>query len=239
MELLKDRRVLIGMGVAAALIAGVFVAWSIGLGGGSEDAPPTVGGLVVEVAPAETQIDLSRELPCYAGGQLVGMASYARCAELNGVAEGQIDVGISSSGELAYGETGANLAPLPPGEGQDLIGDLLLGPIDDQLAQIGPEGPQRPPQRGQTQLAPPTATVGPTATCWRHSGNWVSVGVMPLESCVRTLFDGRCESDGGATYGRWGAQTLRLVPGRVEQSPDNANFRPLVQQGANCSIAGF
>ena len=41
---------------------------------------------------------------------------------------------------------------------------------------------------------------------------------------------------GAGVQGRWGEQTLRLVPGRVEQSLDNRNFRTLVRQGPNCSL---
>jgi hypothetical protein len=59
---------------------------------------------------------------------------------------------------------------------------------------------------------------------------------MTLNACVQALFAGHCERTGGATYGRWGDQTLRLVPGRVEQSPDDRNFRTLVEQGTNCSL---
>ncbi|HEY9216806.1 MAG TPA: hypothetical protein VIO94_02065, partial [Phenylobacterium sp.] len=59
---------------------------------------------------------------------------------------------------------------------------------------------------------------------------------MPLGACVQTLFAGRCERAGSAAYGRWGQQTLRLVPGRVEISADNRSFRILADQGAGCSI---
>jgi hypothetical protein len=54
---------------------------------------------------------------------------------------------------------------------------------------------------------------------------------------VQTLFAGRCERSGGAAYGRWMQQTLRLVSGRVEVSGDNRSFRPLAEQASNCSIA--
>ena len=46
---------------------------------------------------------------------------------------------------------------------------------------------------------------------------------------------GRCVKPGEAAYGRWGEETLRLVPRRVEASSDNRTFRPLVDQGANCT----
>ena len=60
---------------------------------------------------------------------------------------------------------------------------------------------------------------------------------MGLNACVQALFAGRCEKSGGASYGRWGAQTVRLVPHRVEISSDNKSFRTLVEQAdAGCSI---
>ena len=80
----------------------------------------------------------------------------------------------------------------------------------------------------------------PQSACWRHTGSeWRRLpGEMTQSSCVQALFAGRCEGPGEAAYGRWGAQTLRLVPGRVEVSGDNRNFRTLVEQGANCSVSG-
>jgi len=51
------------------------------------------------------------------------------------------------------------------------------------------------------------------------------------------LFDGRCVRPGDALYGRSGAQTVRLLPGRVEISPDNRSFRTLlVQDPDDCSL---
>ena len=60
---------------------------------------------------------------------------------------------------------------------------------------------------------------------------------MDLDACVQLLFNARCERQGGAAYGRWGQQTLRLVDGRVEISDDNKAFRTLVAQGEDCSLA--
>ncbi|WP_204276711.1 hypothetical protein, partial [Klebsiella aerogenes] len=57
-----------------------------------------------------------------------------------------------------------------------------------------------------------------------------------LGACVQALFAGKCERTGGASYGRWGEQTLRLVPGRVEQSSDNKSFRLLVEQTPSCGV---
>jgi len=59
---------------------------------------------------------------------------------------------------------------------------------------------------------------------------------MDLNGGVQACFAGQCEKRGGATYGRWGEQTLRLVRDKVEISQDNRRFRTLVEQGANCSI---
>jgi hypothetical protein len=53
---------------------------------------------------------------------------------------------------------------------------------------------------------------------------------------VQELFNGRCERAGSASYGRWGDQTLRLVTGRVEISPDDRQFRTLVETGSSCTI---
>ena len=65
------------------------------------------------------------------------------------------------------------------------------------------------------------------------------VAHLTLNACVQTLFGGRCERPGGATYGRWMQQTLRLVPGKVEVSGDNRSFRPLAEQAQNCSISSI
>ena len=60
---------------------------------------------------------------------------------------------------------------------------------------------------------------------------------MDLDGCVQSLFAGRCEKPGAASYGRWGAQTLRLVTGRIEVSDDNRSFQMLAPQGTDCMIA--
>jgi hypothetical protein len=74
--------------------------------------------------------------------------------------------------------------------------------------------------------------------CWRYAGgSWSQLPAeLSLSACVQTLFAGRCERRGGATYGRWGDQTLRLVPGRIEISGDNHTFRTLVEQGDGCAV---
>jgi hypothetical protein len=74
------------------------------------------------------------------------------------------------------------------------------------------------------------------AACWSFRDNrWRRMpSETTLNGCVQALFAGRCESPGGATYGRWGLQTLRLVPGRIEVSLDDRSFRTLVEQGPGC-----
>jgi hypothetical protein len=214
--LLKDRRVVIAAGVAAALLLGLVIA----LGavkrnkGPAEPPPASRGGLVVELGrDDDTKLDPTRSLRCFANGQFVGMFTLAECAKRNGVATGALDVGIDVTGELAAtGEAGTVLTPLPP-------------PVD--------EAPPAPAPAATEPAAPRV----PVAACWRfadRSGSRMSE--MTLNACVQALFAGRCERAGGATYGRWGDQTLRLVPGRVEQSPDDRSFHTLVEQGTNCSL---
>jgi hypothetical protein len=73
---------------------------------------------------------------------------------------------------------------------------------------------------------------------WRYGGGqWRKLGEQTLNACVQTLFAGRCERTGGASYGRWMQLTLRLVPGRVELSQDNHSFRSVAEQGPGCAIA--
>jgi hypothetical protein len=90
------------------------------------------------------------------------------------------------------------------------------------------------------QVEAPGAPAGPVEACRRYADNqWRRLpSDTSLNGCAQALFAGRCEAPGGASYGRWGRQTLRLVPGRVEISADNHSFRTLSEQGANCSIAG-
>lgn len=214
--LLTDRRVVIAAGVAVALFLGLVIA----LGavkrnrGPAEPPPASQGGLVVELGREDdVKLDPTRSLRCFVDGQFVGMSTLAECAKRNGVATGALDVGLDVTGELAAtGEAGTVLTPLPP-------------PV---------EADAPPPVAAATPAAPRS----PTAACWRYAErNWSRMSEMTLGACVQALFAGRCERPGGATYGRWGDQTVRLVPGRVELSQrDGAPFEPLVEQGTNCSL---
>jgi hypothetical protein len=90
-----------------------------------------------------------------------------------------------------------------------------------------------PPMRSAAALA------SQTAECLRYgTDGWKGSGGAPLSlgACVRVLFQGQCAHSGEAFYGRWGAQSLRLIPGRVEISDDNRSFRQLVEQDADCQI---
>jgi hypothetical protein len=223
MNLLQDRRILAAVGAGAALLAGVLIA--IFLSG--RDAPPpeaeaeTKGGLQVEMGEA-ARLDPARPLRCFVGGQFVGLATLVECAERNGVSAQSLDVGLDESGELAAGGELAALQPLP----------TITAPTQDTVAQP----PSLPPL-----MATPPVNVGsaaPVGECMRYGADgWRSLGgAMSQNACVQLLFDGRCQRAGEALYGRWSSVSLRLVPGRVETSPDNRNFSTLVEQGANCTL---
>jgi hypothetical protein len=220
MELLKDRRVLLAGGAALALIAGLGIALTVMHGAKSPtDAPPASrGGLVVETGRADdTKLDPARPLRCFVGGQFVGETTLAECAKKNGVATGALDVGVDETGALAAADqAGLVLTPLPP------------------------------PAEAPTVLAPaatpaittPAVSSTPLAVCWRYAGGeWRKLpGEITVNACAQQISGGKCEKAGGATYGRWGDETLRLVPGRVESSSDNRTFHSIIELGPNCSI---
>lgn len=97
--------------------------------------------------------------------------------------------------------------------------------------------PQQQPTPTETGAGPSAPVQASGDACWRYaSGGWSKIGAMDLNSCVQTLYAGQCEQRGGASYGRWGEQTLRLVRDKVEISSDNRRFRTLVEQGPGCAI---
>lgn len=223
MEFLKDRRVLAALGAVLALLAGIGIAVVLASDGqGDKSAPPPAsqGGLVVETGQVdEGQLDPARPLRCFVAGRYVGEVTLAECAKRNGVATGALDVGIDESGALAAADqAGTVLTPLPL----------------EEVTQLDPAPSAQPP----SAPSPAVAAGGPPAVCMRYADNrWRELpGEMSMGACVQSLFAGRCERQGAATYGRWGSQTLRLVPGRVEISSDNRSFRTLAEQGPNCSI---
>ena len=214
MDILKDRRVLTLGGMAVALLAGLAVAFIlVRKPNASSEAPPaSQGGLVVQTGrDDDIKLDPMRPLRCFVGGQFVGELPLSACAKRNGVATGSLDVGLDPSGALAAsGAATSDITPLPP---------QAAGAPDTAAA----SEPAAEPAENQ-----------PSAACWRYAnGVWTPLsGDYSVVTCSQALFAGQCVRSGGALYGRWGDRTLRLVPGRIEVSADNRNFRPLVEQNA-------
>jgi hypothetical protein len=212
---------MIAVGGALALVAGLGIAWVLVGGKGGDATPPaSEAGLVIDSSPAaEGKIDPGKPLRCFVQGQFVGELSLTDCAKRNGVATDALDVGIDQTGALAAADqAGQTLTPLPP--------------VDAQPAQ--PVEPAAAPDAAEPAQATPVAAA---SACWRHGGGrWRRLGDMDLNACVQTLFAGRCEPPGGASYGRYGQQTLRRVAGRIEVSDDNKSFRTLAPQSPDCSL---
>jgi hypothetical protein len=221
MDFLKDRRtLLVVLGGVLALAAGLGIAaalrWS---GKAAPSAPPaSSGGLVIEAAEAEDgKMDPAHPLRCFVAGKLVGELTLARCAELNGVATGALDVGVDATGALAAAQgSQAMLTPLPPAEAPGLSVQAEL----------------------EAARGSPRVADGAMAACWRHEeGQWRRLPAdLTLSECVQALFAGACEPRYSPDYGRWAQQTLRRVQGRVEMSPDNVGFRVIAEQGPGCSL---
>jgi len=220
--MVRDQKRWIAIGVGAAVAIGVGIVLAMGVSHGHKNDEkmndqPT--GLTFTVADPAPSLDVKKPLRCYVNGAYVGDITLADCAKKNGVAAQQLDVGIDDNGNQVAAPTGS-LVPVP---GAPASGDVAQ-PAD--------------PAQG-AEIVPPTAMAsGPTAACLRFSSNsWNKLSDnVTLGQCAILLFDTRCVSPGQAAYGRWGSKTLRLVPRRVEQSDDNATFRPLVDQGQGCSV---
>jgi hypothetical protein len=217
----RRRLPLIALGGVVALLAGGAIAWVLVAGDlGSKSAPPaSETGLVIDSSGDEGRIDPGKPLRCFVQGQLVGELSLTECAKRNGVATDALDVGIDETGALAAADqAGQTLTPLPP--------------VEEEPA--APEAPAAAPDADEPGQV---VTMPSAGTCWRHGGGrWRRLGDMELNACVQTLFAGRCEKAGGASYGRFGQQTLRLVTGKVEVSDDNKSFHTLAAQAADCSL---
>jgi len=220
----QDNRLLIAIGAGLAIVAAVVLALVFSGGRGREAGPPPAAqaGLTVDVADAP-ELSTTRELRCFVNGQFIGMATLADCARRNGVATDALDVGIDETGALAAAPTAA-FAP-PPG----------LPPIELTEAEIPA------PALEQNQPTSPTVQAASGSSCLRYSGSdWRSLSPnMSLNACVQALYAGTCVGPGEALYGRSGETTLRLVPRRVEQSPDNNRFRTLVEQDRGCQFPGL
>lgn len=218
MRFIRNPRVVLAIGAGIALIAGLGIGLFIMTRDHGSNTPPPAskGGLVVEMGSVDEAPSASgRQLRCFVGGQFVGMASLAQCAKKNGVSAQGLDVGLDANGALAAADgAGVVVTPIAPEQ-------LKANPKADALsATLEPKSDA------------PEAKKPAVAACIRfNSGEWRKVGDdLELNSCARTLFDGKCEKDGSASYGRWGTQTLRLVTGKIEQSADNKSFAILVEQ---------
>lgn len=217
MSAFQDRRVVLAVAGGAALLLAV-LATAFVLGARRErpaPADPARTGLQVTMgATGGGRLDPKAPLRCFVDGRFVGEASLAECARRNGVTAGRMDVGVDASGAVAAA-----------GEGQA----GLAAPL--------PEAPAEAPVRAEA--APSPAPVG--KECLRYAGGgWRPAGAgLSLRGCVRALYEGRCVRAGDALYGRYGTQTLRLVPGRVEVSPDNRDFSTLATADAEaCTLDG-
>ncbi|PHY20215.1 hypothetical protein [Caulobacter sp. BP25] len=224
MDFLKDRRIVVlGGGAALALLAGLGIAAALLAGHDQKqtEAPPASrAGLIVETGREDdTKLDPARPLRCFVGGAFVGEITLAECAKKNGVATGALDVGVDETGALAAADqAGTVLTPLPP------------APTVDAPA-VG---------QGATPMTPATPAMAsanaPLAACWRYAaGEWRRLpGDITLNACAQQLFGGRCEKTNAVAYGRWGEETLRLLQGRIEASPDNRSFHTVLDQAPNC-----
>lgn len=220
MTLFSDRRVVLAGGGALALLLGLGVALIvIGTAPRPKGPPPASrGGLVVEQGKALSDLDPARPLRCFVGGQLAGSMTLAECAKRNGVATRALDLGVDTTGALAAAsDNGPVVQALTPAEAQAV--------------------PIEAPPAAPAGTAPTAVAVGePTAPCWRRDNDWRRLPTdLTLNACVQALYAGRCVKPGEAAYGRWGEETLRLAPRRVEISDDNRTFRPLADQGPNCT----
>jgi len=226
MGFLNDRRVIALGGGALALVAGLAIAWVILKRSHppAEPPPASQGGLVVVSGrDDDAKLDPARPLRCFVNGQFAGELPLADCAKRNGVATGALDVGLDPSGALAASNgTGAAITPLPPQQPPQSL-PLI----------------EHPPGGAANAIAAPTSPAAVAAgsqACWRYAAaGWRQLPApMGLNACVEAIYAGRCPGPDEVFYARWGDQTLRLIAGRVEISPDNRNFTSLVDPWPAC-----
>ncbi len=216
MQFLRNRKAVVLVGMGLALVAGLGIAlFLIGRDHGPLEAPPaSQGGLVVQTGrDDDVKLDARRPLRCFVNGQLVGELTLSDCAHRNGVASGALDVGLDPSGALA-----------------------ATNGVSNQITPLPPDSASATQTADQTADAPAMASAARVAGCWRYGeGEWTRLpDDLSLQACVKTLYDGICGQAGPPAYGRWGDRTLRLTAGRVEFSPDNRNFRVLVDRNPGC-----
>ena len=224
MARLFDRRLLltVGGGVVVLVLALGGALLVVSRDRGPRAPPPaSTGGLVVQMGRSDdAKLNPTKPLRCFVNGQFVGLETLTDCAKKNGVATEALDVGVDQTGALAAAnQAGATITPLPPEDAQS-------GMAAGDGASLGASQDAR----------------GPAGECWRYAGGvWrKAADGLGLNACVQLLFAGHCEKPGGASYGRWMGQTIRLVQHRVEISSDNKSFRPMVEQAdTGCVIPDF
>jgi len=223
-----DQKRMLWLGAGGFLAIVVAIGLAMMLSSGHKDDKrmndqPT--GLQFNVSEASASMDSKKPLRCYVNGAEVGDMTLEQCAQKNGVAAQKLDVGLDDNGNMTAAPTGS-LAPVPTAPTSAASAAKPQADAADN-GEVVPQGA-------------PAAASGPAAACLRfNGGEWNKLSdSLTLGQCVQLLYDGRCVSPGSAQYGRWGDKTLRLVPHRVEQSDDNSNFRPLVEQGQGCSVPG-
>ena len=177
------------------------------------------------------KLDPDAALRCFVHGQFVGMQTPAECAGKNGVQPGALDVGLDQSGALAAGAGDTPLQPL----------SNTVDNVTDDDGKVADASPADATEANPSDDGDASAQIGQVSDClrfgrsgWRDAGRGVTLNV-----CVHAVFDGRCVGPGQALFGRWGSQTLRLIPGRVGIAADNRTFHPLLTQDpATCSVSG-
>ena len=220
----NDNRTIIAIGAGLVVVAAVVHGLVFAAGGDKTPAAPPAarGGLNIDLAEAPA-LEATRQLRCFVDGQFIGMATLADCARRNGLATDALDVGLDETGALAAAPTAA-FAPPP-------AGPLVEAGAQPPVVSVSP-----------TENVPAQTAIVSGSPCLRYTGNeWrtVSTGTS-LGQCVQALYAGQCVGrPGDAQYGRWGDQTLRLVPRRVEQSSDNSRFRVLAEQDRCCQFPGL
>ncbi len=218
MQLLRNRKAVVLVGMGLALTAGLGIAlFLIGRDHGPAEPPPaSQGGLVVQTGrDDDVKLDARRPLRCFVNGQLVGELTLSDCAHRNGVASGALDVGLDPSGALA-----------------------ATNGVSSQITPFPPDSADPAQSADQTAEAPALASATRVAGCWRYGeAEWTRLpDDMALSACVKTLYSGICIQTGPPAYGRWGDRTLRLAQGRIEFSSDNRNFHTLVDRNPGCPI---
>ena len=223
----RPRRILIGVGAGACVLAALAVAgWLLVRPEADDDAVSGPGQLSVQTGlNDDPKLDPAHPLKCFVNGQAVGELLLRDCARRNGVDPGALDVGLDANGVLgASNGPNAALTPLPP------PGDQAAGPG----AQV-PAAPAQAPAQAAVRTTLDADSVGP---CWRYGdGGWSRLpDDGALGACIQILFAGQCEPPGAVAYGRWRGRTLRLLTGRVEMMGDDRAFHPIAAQNADCSI---